>query len=601
MRFSVSILALAMAGLPLWAQPPAMFNVAARHTISLNGKWKTIVDPYENGYYDFRMQPSKNGYFRDAKPASPSELIEYDFDTAGQLDVPGDWNSQRENLFFYEGTIWYRKVFDYAAKAGTRAHLYFGAANYEAIVYLNGEKLGSHVGGFTPFSFEVTGKLKEKGNSVVVKVDNRRKLDAVPTVNTDWWNYGGLTRDVALVEVPATYVSDYLVQLKKGTQDTIAGWVQLDGGQLNQAVTIRIPEANVSATVRTNAQGRAEFSIAAKPVLWTPESPKLYDVTVAAESDSVKDQIGFRTIEVKGTDILLNGKSVFLRGVSIHEEAPYRGGRAFSPADARTLLTWAKEMGCNFVRLAHYPHNENMIREADRLGLMVWSETPVYWTIQWENAETFANASRQLAENMARDKNRAAIVLWSVANETPVGPARNEFLGKLARQVKATDPTRLVTAAMLHHGDSTPSNGQVDVIDDPLGVELDVLGCNEYIGWYDGLPDKADGMTWKSSYEKPLIMSEFGGGALYGMHGDKMARFTEEYQENLFQHQLGMLNKIPFLRGTTPWVLMDFRSPRRALTNIQDYFNRKGLVDLRGNKKKAFFVMQDFYRGKAGM
>jgi beta-glucuronidase len=584
---------------PVEAQSPSrIVNVEARRTTSLNGKWRAIVDPYENGYYDFRLQPGKDGYFLDAKPKDKSDRIEYDFDASGQLDVPGDWNSQRENLFFYEGTIWYRQIFDYPKKPGTRLFLHFGAANYEAIVYLNGEKLGSHTGGFTPFAFEITGKTREKDNFVVVKVDNKRHREAVPTVNTDWWNYGGLTRGVSLVEVPETFVEDYFVQLKKGSSDTIAGWVKLNGSRRRQRVTINIPEAGISAPVETDANGYAALSIPAKLALWSPEHPKLYEVTIAAETDSVRDLIGFRTIETKGTDILLNGKSVFLRGVSIHEEAPFRAGRAYSPEDARTLLGWAKEMGCNFVRLAHYPHNENMVREADKLGLMVWSETPVYWTILWDNPETFANASNQLAESIARDKNRAAIVLWSVANETPVGDARTAFLRKLAGQVRSLDPTRLVTAAMLHHNDGGAAEGATDLIDDPLGADLDVLGCNEYLGWYDGLPDKADRMDFKTIYTKPLIMSEFGADALYGLHGDPLTRWTEEYQENVFQHQVRLLSRIPFLRGTSPWVLMDFRSPRRTLPGIQDFFNRKGLVSVRGDKKKAFYVMQEFYQAK---
>jgi beta-glucuronidase len=584
---------------PVAAQAPSrIVNVEARRTTSLNGKWRAIVDPYENGYYDFRLQPSKDGYFLDAKPKDKSDLLEYDFDTSGELDVPGDWNTQRESLFFYEGTVWYRKTFDYQSKPSTRLFLYFGAANYEAIVYLNGEKLGSHTGGYTPFAFEITGKTRGKGNSVVVKVDDKRHREDVPTVNTDWWNYGGLTRGVSLVEVPETFVEDYFVQLKKGSTDTIAGWVKLNGPRPRQQVSIRIPEAEVSASVSTDANGYAALSVPAKLTLWSPENPKLYDVTIASDTDSVRDRIGFRTIETKGTDILLNGKSVFLRGVSIHEEAPFRTGRAYSPEDARTLLGWAKELGCNFVRLAHYPHNENMVREADRLGLMVWSETPVYWTILWENPETLANAGNQLAESIARDKNRASIVLWSVANETPVGDARTAFIRKLAAQVRSLDATRLVTAALLHHNDGGAAQGDTDLIDDPLGADLDVLGCNEYIGWYDGLPDKADHMAYKTIYTKPLIMSEFGADALYGLHGDPLTRWTEEYQENVYRHQVGMLSRIPFLRGTSPWVLMDFRSPRRTLPDIQDFFNRKGLVSVRGGKKKAFYVMQEFYQTK---
>src|SRR5579872_4288733 len=588
----------------LYAVSPAHAAVAiatprARTAMSLDGKWRTIVDPYENGYYDYRLQPSADGYFRNAKPKDKSDLIEYNFDASPTLDVPGDWNSQRQDLFFYEGTIWYKRSFDYAAKPGRRLILYFGAANYEAIVYLNGEKLGTHTGGFTPFAFEVTGKVKPKDNFVVVKVDNKRHRDGVPTVNTDWWNYGGLTRDVSLVEVPETYIEDYFVQLQKGSPNIVAGWVKLNGARSPQRVTVSIPEAGATVTVTTDARGYGALRFPAKLSLWSPENPKLYDVEIAAESDTVHDQIGFRTIETHGTEILLNGKPIFLRGVSVHEEAPFRAGRAFSVEDTHILLTWAKDMGCNFVRLAHYPHNENMLREADRMGLLVWSESPVYWTIDWENPATFANASNQVAESVSRDRNRASIVLWSVANETPVSPPRTAFLTKLVEQIRTADPTRLLTAAMEHHSERATATANPVVIDDPLGAVLDVLGCNEYIGWYDGLPEKIERTTWSSKYDKPLVMSEFGADALYGLHGEASARFTEEYQEDAFRRQTRMLSRIPILRGTTPWVLMDFRSPRRSLPGIQDWFNRKGLVSLRGEKKKAYFVMQEFYRSKA--
>jgi beta-glucuronidase len=326
--------------------------------------------------------------------------------------------------------------------------------------------------------------------------------------------------------------------------------------------------------------------------LWSPESPTLYEVTVEAETDRVQDQIGFRSIETRGTEILLNGRPIFLRGISMHEEAPVRGGRAYSREDASTLLGWAKDLGANFVRLAHYPHNELTVREADRMGLLLWSEIPVYWTIVWENPATLDNARRQLSEMIERDKNRAAVVIWSVANETPLSDARLSFLKSLVSHARSLDSGRLVSAAMERHY----LNPTTQMIDDPLGEFLDVLGCNEYVGWYDGLPVKADRLEWKSKYEKPLIMSEVGADALYGHHGDALARWTEEYQESLYQHQIAMLRKIPFLRGTSPWILMDFRSPRRPLPGIQDYWNRKGLISNRGEKKKAFYVMQRWYR-----
>ena len=567
-------------------------NTDGRKTMSLDGQWRTIIDPYESGYYDYRYQPSANGYFKDAKPKSKSDLIEYDFDSSASLKVPGDWNTQDDHLLFYEGTIWYKKAFDYKRKDNTRLFVYFGAANYIADVYLNGQKLGRHEGGFTPFNFEITDLVRDANNSLIVKVDNKRRRDAVPTLITDWWNYGGLTRQVKLVETPTVFIQDYLIQLQKGSQQRIAGWVKLNGDKTSQKISIRIPGARINKSFSTDADGFARIEFDANLTLWSPDNPKLYEVVIETETDRVQDEIGFRSIETRGTEILLNGKPIFLRGVCIHEEAPFRGGRAYSREDAVTLLTWAKELGANFVRLAHYPHNEFMLREADRMGIMVWSEIPVYWTILWENPATLENAQNQLSEMIARDKNRAAVIIWSMANETPVGDARLAFLRKLIERARSLDSTRMISAAMERHY----VDDKTQMIDDPLGEYVDVFGCNEYVGWYDGLPEKADGLTWKMKYQKPLIMTEFGGEAPYGNHGDALTRWTEEYQENVYQHQVNMLKRIPFLRGTCPWILMDFRSPRRPLPGIQDFYNRKGLISDQGQKKKAFYVMQKYYR-----
>ena len=576
------------------AQQPAplITNIDGRHNITLKGQWQTIIDPYETGYYNYRYEPSQNGYFKNEKPKSPSDLIEYDFDTSSHLNVPGDWNSQDQRLLFYEGTIWYKKSFDYQKKTSSRLYVHFGAVNYVADVYLNGTKLGRHEGGFTPFNFEITKLVREKDNFLIVKVDNKRRRDAVPTLNTDWWNYGGLTRDVNLVEVPDVFVHDYFLQLKKGSRDEVAGWVKLSGTTAPGRVTIEIPEAAVKQSISTDANGYAAVSFKARLNLWSPDNPKLYLVKVSTDADSVADRIGFRSIETRGSDIVLNGKPVFLRGICIHEESPLRGGRAFSEDDARMLLTWAKELGSNFVRLAHYPHNEYMTRLADEMGILVWSEIPVYWTILWDNPETLANARTQLEENITRDRNKASVILWAVANETPVSEARLKFLKELVDHARKLDPTRLLTAA----NERRYADPRTLVVDDPLGEYLDVLGCNEYVGWYDGLPEKADGLQWKVPSNKPLIISEFGADALFGYHGDKSVRFTEEYQKNLYEHQLNMLKKIPSLRGISPWILTDFRSPRRPLPRIQDFYNRKGLISHRGERKQAFYVLQNFYR-----
>lgn len=591
---TASFLAYASEGAPA----PQIVNVQGRHTISLDGLWKTIVDPYENGYYNYRMQPHSDAssYFADRDfDADRTVLYEYNFNTDRTLMVPGDWNTQRENLYYYEGTVWYRNIFDYKPAPDKRVFVYFGAANYDAAVGLNGKKIARHVGGYTPFNVEVTGMLKEEGNSLIVKVDNKRHTDGVPTLNSDWWNYGGLTRSVLLVETPMTFIRDYSVQLKQDNPKMVEGWVRLDGEQSEQDVVVEIPELKSKVTVRTDKDGYASFEMKVKPQYWCPENPKLYDVILSSETDSVKDSIGFRTIETRGTEILLNGEPVFCKGVSIHEEMPYSAsGRAYSEEHARTLLGWAKEMGCNFVRLAHYPHNEHMVRVAEEMGLMVWSEIPVYWTIQFDNPQTYANAESQLVDMITRDKNRANVIIWSVANETPHGVARLEFLKRLIAKTREMDPTRLVSAAM----EKDNIDATTVTVKDELIEYVDLISFNQYVGWYDGTSEKCDRMNWVFDVKKPVFISEFGGGAVYGRHGDVSERFTEEYQEDLYQRSVNMMDRIEGLAGTTPWILKDFRSPRRQIVGIQDDFNRKGLISDQGGKKKAFYVMKKWYEGK---
>jgi beta-glucuronidase len=585
------LLLAAAAALPAQSLAPIQ-NAAAREGLSLNGAWQAIVDPYESGYYDYRYQPQKDGGFAaNKKPKDPGELVEYDFDTAARLQVPGDWNTQRPELLLYEGAVWYKRDFDYAPKPGRRVFVWFGAANYHAVAWLNGTKLGEHEGGFTPFQFEVTSLLREKSNFLIVKVDDLRRMDAIPTVMTDWWNYGGLTRSVRVIDVPDTFIEDYTVQLEKGSLTHVSASIRLNGPAKRQKITVRIPEAGIQQSAETDDTGAARIAFDARLDLWSPENPKLYRVEVSSAADRVEDRIGFRGITTQGQTMLLNGKPLRLRGVSIHAEAPFRAGRVSSEADARTLLGWAREVNANFVRLPHYPHDEVMTRIADEMGLLVWSEIPVYWTIQWENPQTYANARRQLEEMIVRDRNRASVILWSMANETPRGEARLKFIANLAHAARELDPTRLITAALETHyvGD------HIIAIDDPLGQYLDVVSCNEYVGWYDGQPPKIDTIEWKMDYQKPFVISEFGADAAAGRHGDAAARWTEEYQADVYRRQIAMFRRIPVLTGTIAWVLVDFRSPRRPLPGIQDFYNRKGLFSDRGERKQAFDVLRDHY------
>ena len=592
-----TIVLLLMVPLFVQSQQPLITNTAGRNTTSLNGQWNYIVDPYETGYYNFHSEvydqkniKATSAYYNNYHAQNKTELVEYDFDKSPGLTIPGDWNTQTERLFYYEGTVWFKKSFNYKLPESKKLFIYFGAVNYKADVYLNGIKLGTHEGGFTPFNFEITAIVKPTGNYLVVKADNKRMKDAVPTLNTDWWNYGGITRDVLLVEEPAAFISDYLVQLKKGTTNSISAFVKLDHTGAKEKVTISIPGLDIVQSVETSTDGMASFEIQSDKIkYWSPESPKLYDVYIKSVDQTLNEKIGFRVIEVRGPDILLNGKSIFLKGISIHEE--YEGRRTRSVADAMKLLTYAKELGCNYIRLAHYPHNEYMVKMADKIGLLVWEEIPVYWTINFGNMATLSNAKDQLTAIITRDKNRASVIIWSVANETPLSDSRNLFLKELVVHTRSLDATRLVSAALL-----TRSENGTGIVDDEIGENFDIVAFNQYRGWYGGDLKTAPDAKWVIPYNKPVIVSEFGGDAKQGLHGSKEERWTEEYQEYLYRQNLLMIERMPNIRGISPWILTDFRSPRRMLPGIQDGYNRKGLISDKGIKKKAFFVLRDFYK-----
>jgi len=606
-----------------FAQPALIANTAARISQSLNGEWQYLVDPYETGFYDYRYKERSaddpEAYWSSDQPKNKMDRKEHGYTNRRILKVPGDWNSQDPRLLYYEGTVWYKRSFDFhKTDASSRIFLYFGGANYRADIYLNGKKLGMHKGGFTPFNFEVPDTLlKARDNYLVVKVDNKRAADEVPTLNTDWWNYGGLTRDVRLVQLPArSAILDYSLGLARSPADTqtagassdatvagtpspdtrpaeATGWVQLANASDGEQITVEIPELKIKEVFPVK-DNRADLRLRLSSFqAWTPETPRRYQVIISGTSDHVEESIGLRTIRVQGDKILLNGKPVFLRGISLHEEVAWEGRRANSRADAVQLLSLAKELGCNMVRLAHYPHNEYMARVADSLGLMIWSEIPVYWTIEFSNPEVLEKARKQLSEMIALDHNRASIIIWSVGNETPVSEARTQFMKTLLEAARGEDPSRLVSAALEvnYHSGNT-----LRTIDDPLGQYVDVIAFNEYLGWYGGTPVDCREARWTTQYDKPLFISETGAEALGGFHADSLTLWSEEFQEWFYKEQIAMLKKMPDnFTGISPWVLVDFRSPRRNNPTYQDGWNNKGLVDQKGRKKKAFFVLKRYY------
>lgn len=576
---------------PSLSAQTAMVNVQSRNLTSLNGRWQVILDPTGAG-------DSKQVWL-EKKPQKKTDFFEYSFDGGPILKVPGDFNSQMCELTYFEGTVWYKKQFNYSLVGGKRLFLHFGAVNYLADVYLNEKKIGSHEGGYTPFQFEITEKVKNGDNTLIVKANNNRLGNGLPGTGFDWFNYGGITRDVDLIETDNSYINDYFIQLKKGSLNTVLGWVQLNGTKATQKIKIQIPELNLSYQTKTDGKGFAQVEFSSDFQLWSPANPKLYQVIVKSETDSVTDSIGFRSIEVLGNKVLLNGKPIFLKGVNIHEENPLKKARAYSMEDAKLLLNSAKDLGCNFIRLVHYPHNENMIKEAEKMGLLISSEIPVYQHIQFSDSLVPQKLETMLNEMVRRDKNRCGVIIWSISNETYPGTTnRNEALIELTKKCRALDSTRLISHVINTQG---YENNTVDVWD-PLYQYSDIVAINEYIGWYLPWQGKPSQTKWKFVCpNKPVFISEFGGEALYGNKNvptDEAAYWSEEYQEKIFIDQLEMFSNIPNLYGVCPWLLFDYRSLGRMNQLYQNGYNRKGLLSENGEKKKAWYIMNKYYKQK---
>jgi beta-glucuronidase len=579
-----------------------------RAGVDLAGPWHYSIDPFRAGIAGFHGETPDRGQLRYReidvrKEMAADNRVLYEFDLAHSpvTTLPSSWLTQAPELRYYQGLMWYQRTFPAPAQRKGRSFLRFGAANYSTVVYLNGQPVGRHEGGFTPFAFEVTKLLRAGDNQITVGVDSQATDATVPPPVTDWENYGGITRSIRLISTPDTYVDSASLELTRDGRIAVAA--HLDGPQAaNRQLQLRIADPRIDFAGTSDAQGNWRASVAAPRMLvrWSPEQPRLYDVSIVAGDDTWRDRVGFRVVEVRGSDILLNGKSVFLRGISLHEEElGTNPTRAITPAAARALLTEIKEgLHGNFVRLAHYPHSEVMTRMADELGLIVWSEVPVYWRVAWSNPDTLATARNMVAENITRDRNRASIAIWSVANETPVTEARNAFLQTLVQDVRRLDDTRLVSAALLVER-SQGEKGPIMTMADPLAASLDVLAINTYNGWYT--PDRlADlpGIVWRVPTDKPLVFSEFGADAKAGFHDLSAApqKFSEEYQAEFYRKTLEMAGKMPTLRGMSPWILKDFRSPRRQHPDFQQGWNRKGLISETGARKQAFDVLAGYYQ-----
>jgi beta-glucuronidase len=564
-----------------------LINIAGRERESLNGKWRFAPDLYDTC--------RRAHWFREERydDSGAEKPVDWDWEGWDSIAVPSSWNMVQPELFYFEGTGIYSRIFRYVPKdTDERVFLCFEGVSYRASVFVNGVFAGSHDGASTPFTVDISGLVKPE-NRIVVTADARRSPLRVPMDNTDWFNYGGIYRDIYLVRVPKVFIKDWFVRLAPdGTFSNITAGVSLSDNA-DGTVLLEIPELGIKREIALN-KGSGSVSVSAKPELWSPENPKLYDIILTYNNgtgksrDRVQDRVGFREIRAKGNDIFLNGEKIFLKGISVHEDH-LTLGKTTTDEVIRSTIRDLKELGGNYLRLAHYPHSRRFAEIASEEGVLLWEEIPVYWAIAFENPETYRDAENQLTELVLRDRNRAAVILWSVGNENADTESRLDFMSRLAQKAKALDDSRLVSAACL-------VNHEKLLIQDRLAEYLDVIGINEYYGWYEPDFSKLPKLLNNSRPDKPVIICEFGGGARLGQRGSADDLFTEDKQKSLYEQQIQTIKQCPYIAGITPWILYDFRCPRR-LNRYQQGYNRKGLIDAdRKSRKLAFDVMRQFYR-----
>ncbi|MGI6726856.1 MAG: glycoside hydrolase family 2 protein [Christensenellales bacterium] len=560
--------------------PDSLFDPFDRRAESLDGNWKFTIDPYETGMRKkWFQQKNRDG---EGNPIP----VDFDFENWGDIKVPSCFNTQRKEYAYYEGMVWYTRTFRYAETSQQeRVHIMFEGANHECRVWLNGHYILRHLGGSTPFCADIT-KWLEPENRLLVMVNNQRRAEHVPALNTDWFNYGGLYRSVLLYRMPHTFIRNAFIRLlPDGTLGKIAVHIQVEGDA--QSCMLEIPDLGINEEIPLH-ENIGEIVISTQAVLWTPDSPTLYQVILTCGQDRVQDDIGFKELKANGRQLILNGSPIFLRGISFHEDHP-ETGKSLDKEKVECYFSFAKELNCNFIRLAHYPHSRFAAKLADRWGFLLWEEIPVYWAVEYNNENTIKSAGNQLKELILRDRNRVSVGIWSIGNETPDSDDRLAFMTSLINICRACDDIHLVSSACL-------VNYEQLMIQDRLAKLIDVIGINEYFGWYRGNMQQLRTELDNMSLKKPLIITEFGAGALAGYHGTINDLFTEECQADFYEKQLSTLqSRFDIISGIIPWILFDFRSPGRT-NSFQRGYNRKGLLSSNCDKKKiAFDVLKRFY------
>ncbi|GAB4309214.1 MAG: beta-glucuronidase [Promethearchaeota archaeon] len=554
--------------------------------VDLDGTWTIVADPEVRG--------EELGW-REGEPESAAWRF--------QQEVPSCWNSL-PGLDRYEGVAWYFRKFDLPPDdrlsgddddAAGEWVLAFGGVNYACDVWLNGRSLGSHEGGFLPFSFPVARAfLKPEGNSLVVRVDGGRRAGGVPGLATDWFNWCGIHRHVELNFLPTPRFDRVRVVTEVPARDRAlvrVRFVQTSPFpfswevRLGHEVVAEGKWEGEESPQATTAGGQFSFALES-PRLWSPEEPALHMLSLRGHGVACDVRFGVREIEARGVGVYLNRRRVVLRGASLHEElVPH--GRSYHPEERRADVRAMKALGFNALRTAHYSHDDSLLDACDEEGMLVLEEIPLYWDCDFKSPRTFKLAAAMVRDLVERDANHPCVVLWSMGNEIPVErPECSRFIVRLMDWARRLDQTRLVSYVSCRFWS------------DLARRRADVTCLNGYLGWYyptEKQLDVAVEGAYQSNPGVPLLYTEFGAGAKVGHHHPNPGtfldgRFSEERQAALLAHSIRTLNSKPQVAGWFIWVYRDFRSHMRN-NQFQQGFNRKGLVSERNEPKLAARVM----------
>lgn len=565
-----------------------------------------------SGIWDFQPDPGEVGETQGFASSLPSPR---------PIAVPGSWNEQYSDLYNYFGACWYlRRVCVPTAWRGRRIFLRVGSANYSAVVWVNGQKVGAHEGGYLPFALEITDQIRFGGENVIaLKVENHLRPDRVPSggmgetgpspgypdTTFDFFPYAGIHRPVVLCAVPQGFIEDITVITRREGKDArVEVRVQVCGGPAKGRITLTGNGQRIETEMRSrDTVGAAELRVPCAR-LWSPADPFLYNLTVSAGEDVYTLPVGLRTVEVCGKEFLLNGEPVYFRGFGRHEDF-FASGRGLNLPLLVQDYDRMRWVGANSYRTSHYPYSEEEMMMADRMGFLVIDEIPAANLVLGDEATVARQKAiclRMIEELIARDKNRAAVVMWSVANEptlpnlidrltgkdtSPVPEYATRFLRDLVQHVRTLDPTRPVTLT--------------GMMGAPLEWQefTDVICVNRYWGWYEqgGRLEEAFATLDQEldllyeRFGKPILLTEFGADAVAGLHGGLM--WSEEYQAELIRGYLEVARRKDFVIGTHVWCFADFQSTQ-SVRRVGG-MNLKGVFTRDRRPKLAAHVLREYW------